>query len=126
MSDYFSMDFTTVIIVFTVCIVLHYLLSYKQRYSPPLPPSPTVALPVIGHLHLLDHDMRKVFRKYHKQLGDVYRLQFGERVAIVIAGYETIKEAFLKQGDYFARRPSMYITDRCNRNAGKKLSVLSF
>ncbi|KAL4221687.1 Cytochrome P450 2C8 [Mactra antiquata] len=113
-----SVNLSTVLLLVSVTLVVHRFLSSRNRYNPPLPPSPMVALPVIGHLYLLDNDIRKPFRKYHKQLGDVYSLMFGNRLVIVIAGYKTLKDAFVKQGEDFLRRPSMYITDRCNRDAG--------
>ncbi|XP_045160015.2 cytochrome P450 2C23-like [Mercenaria mercenaria] len=116
-----QLSITSFILVITVCILLHYIF-FSKRYNPPLPPSPNFKLPLIGHLHLLEHDMRKPFRKYRKQLGDVFTLYFGGRLTIVISGYETLREAFLKNGELFADRPSLYITDIATRNRGFTLA----
>ncbi|KAL4221008.1 hypothetical protein ACF0H5_019271 [Mactra antiquata] len=114
---YFSVDIKTICLGLFVCVALHRLLRMKQ-YNPPLPPSIPFELPVIGHFYLLKPDMRKLLRKYRQQLGDVYRMKFGGRSVVIIAGYETIKEAFLKQADNFAARPYLHVTTKVSRNAG--------
>jgi hypothetical protein len=70
--------------------------------------------------------MRKPFKKYRKQLGDVFSLYFGGKLTIVISGYETLKEAFHKNGELFADRPSLYITDIATRNRGNFTKSLQF
>ena len=117
LNYFYQFSLVSVILVITVCILLHYIF-FSKRYYPSLPPAPKLWFPIIGHLHLLEQDMRKPFRKYRKQLGDVYTLYFGGRLAIIISGYDVLREAFLKNGDVFAGRPSLYITDRARRNLG--------
>ncbi|KAL4226511.1 Cytochrome P450 1A1 [Mactra antiquata] len=114
---YLRLDMTTILIVIVATLVIHQFL-LKPRYQPPLPPSPMMSLPVIGHLYLLDYDVRKAFRKFRRRLGDVYSLQMGERLVIVISGYETLKEAFIKQGDNFNSRPRMFLTEKYFRRKG--------
>ncbi|XP_053386075.1 cytochrome P450 1A1-like [Mercenaria mercenaria] len=67
------------------------------------------------------HDTRKPFRKYRKELGDVFTLYFGGRLTIVVSGFETLKEAFLKNGDLFADRPSLYMSDIATRKRVEEL-----
>lgn len=121
--SYFSQfSIVSFILVITVCVLLHHIF-FSIRYDPPLPPTPKFKLPLIGHLHLLERDMRKPFKKYRKSFGDVYSLYFGGKLAIVLSGYETLKEAFLKNGEVFAGRPSLYITDKATRNLGLVLAT---
>ncbi|KAL4235765.1 hypothetical protein ACF0H5_004157 [Mactra antiquata] len=117
MFEYIGVNLTTVLIIVIVSLVVRLLLD-RKRYSPPLPPSPSYRLPIIGHLHLLDIDVRKHLRKFRRQLGDVYSLWYGEKLVIHIAGYENIREAFLKNADKFAARPHLYISEKCNKKTG--------
>lgn len=120
-SCFTEISFISIALLITVAILLHYFF-FSNGYNPPLPPSPRFKLPVIGHLHLLEHDMRRPLKKFRKQHGDVYSLYFGGRLSIVIAGYDAIKEAFVKNGDLFADRPSLYITDKATRKRGMVLA----
>ena len=70
-----------------------------------LPPGPRFRLPLIGNMYDVDQDMRKFLRKYRHKYGDVYSLYFGNELTIVIAGYDKLKEAFVKNGEAFSERP---------------------
>nr|KAG5708844.1 hypothetical protein BaRGS_009253 [Batillaria attramentaria] len=83
-----------------------------------LPPGPGPALPLLGHLHLLDKDPRPKFREWRRQYGDVFSLYMGGQLVVVLNGYHVIKEALVKQADVFTIRPSMFITDYITRNRG--------
>ena len=120
LTESVNLTFTTFILVFTVCILVQRLLSSgsRSRYQN-LPPCPAFKLPVLGHLHLLDLDLTRSFRRFREQLGDVFRLQFGNRVCVVICGFNAIKEALVKNGDTFTYRPVLPLLDRIVRGAGK-------
>lgn len=90
----------------------------RKRYSPPLPPSPGVSLPVIGHLYLVKPDIRQTFRKVKKTCGDVFSLQFGNRLIVVLSSYRSIKEAFKTNGDRFPLRAQLPMLDKVTRNMG--------
>ncbi|NXI98447.1 CP2K1 protein, partial [Psophia crepitans] len=73
------------------------------------PPGPR-ALPIIGNLHLFD--LKRPYRTYlqlSKIYGPVFSVQMGLRKIVVIAGYETVKEALVNQADAFAERPKIPI-----------------
>lgn len=109
---------TTALAVTTVPLIL-WLFLRRKTYSPPLPPSPGVSLPIIGHLHLLKKDHKESFREFRKKLGDVYSLQFGNKLVVVLSGYDTIKEAFKTKGDQFPNRGNLPILDKVTRNMGE-------
>ena len=77
---------------------------YAARRSD-LPPGPLFRLPIAGNMYAVEPDMRKFLRKYRKKYGDIYSLYLGTKLVIVIAGYEKIKEAFVKNGKVFDERP---------------------
>ncbi|KAL3883928.1 hypothetical protein ACJMK2_030154, partial [Sinanodonta woodiana] len=84
-----------------------------------LPPGPRVWIPIIGNaLELAEEDIRKPLRRLRKQYGNVYRLYLGTRLSVVICGYNAFKEAFIKRGDEFSHRPSMFVTDMISQNKG--------
>ncbi|KAL8586800.1 hypothetical protein ACOMHN_061313 [Nucella lapillus] len=83
-----------------------------------VPPGPGFALPLLGHLHLLDRDPRAKFTKWRQQYGDIFSLYLGSRLVIVFNSYSVIREAFVKHGDVFSERPHMLTTDRLAENLG--------
>mgnify|MGYP002153692313 CR=1 FL=1 len=92
-----------------------------RKYSPPLPPSPAMALPLIGHLHLLTNDMRVALRGFRKKGGDVYSLMMGSQLTVVLSGYDVIKEGFKTNGDKFPNRGYMPLIERASRSMGKNM-----
>ncbi|KAK7101305.1 cytochrome P450 2J1-like [Littorina saxatilis] len=83
-----------------------------------LPPGPGLALPVIGHLHLLSSDLRAAFRTWRRQYGDVFSLYMGGRLVVVLNGLPVIKEALVKMADVFSNRPHMFIMVRITNLKG--------
>nr|XP_034966281.1 cytochrome P450 2K6-like isoform X1 [Zootoca vivipara] len=76
-----------------------------NKSSQNLPPGPR-PLPLIGNLHIMD--LKRPYRtmlKLSKQYGPVFSIQMGPRKTVVLAGYETVKEALVNQADAFADRP---------------------
>ena len=107
------------ILTTTVCVLLYYVFSWKRRG---LPPGPKYRLPLIGHLHLMNADMRICLRKFRKQYGDVYSLYLGSKLTIIISGYDALKDAFLKNGDTFSNRPiKMKFIDQMTKGLGRYL-----
>ncbi|XP_076462146.1 cytochrome P450 2U1-like [Babylonia areolata] len=83
-----------------------------------IPPGPGFALPLLGHLHLIDKDPRAKFHQWRKQFGDIFSLYLGRRLVVVFCGYSVIKDAFSKSGDSFADRPHLLTTDQLAENKG--------
>ena len=106
MQSFTSMDIFgniwTVLLFFTVLILLHHVF-FSKRLG--LPPGPKYRLPVIGNFHQVGKDTKVFLRKFRKRYGDIYSLYFGSKLVIVMSGYDTLKEAFLKNGDMFHDRP---------------------
>ena len=72
-----------------------------------LPPGP-FSLPVVGNAHVMAADSKLVnFMEMEKQYGQVFRLNLGKQLAIMVSG-EAIKEAFVTKAVDFAGRPSLH------------------
>ncbi|XP_059156008.1 cytochrome P450 2U1-like [Physella acuta] len=89
-----------------MCLILLTLTTLFYLHNPPpnSPPSPGLALPVIGHLYLLGKDPREIFRSWARRHGNVFHLKLGAASFVVLNDVKTIKEAFVKQADIFSNR----------------------
>ncbi|XP_055863880.1 cytochrome P450 2U1-like [Biomphalaria glabrata] len=85
-------------------IIILIALYFRSRQPTNLPPSPGAALPIIGHLYMLEKNPRKQFKQWSEKYGDVFTLQMGPQRTIFVNTYEAMKEAFIKKGDYFSDR----------------------
>ncbi|XP_005100918.1 cytochrome P450 2C3 [Aplysia californica] len=102
------MDTTSILLALVIVLVTVYVMwGYLSNRG--LPPTPTIALPVVGHLLSLNpQDPRSQMQKWREKVGDVFSLRLGPTVFIVLNGYDAIKEAFVKRGDDFSDRPFFY------------------
>eukprot|EP01132_Coremiostelium_polycephalum_P009376 gene9376-11518_t len=69
------------------------------------PPSP-FALPIIGNLYtvLKDNKPYIALYEYYKKYGPIYQLKYGTTNTVVLSEYNTLKEAFIVNGDIFHER----------------------
>ncbi|KAL0404962.1 UNVERIFIED_CONTAM: 3,9-dihydroxypterocarpan 6A-monooxygenase [Sesamum radiatum] len=82
----------------------------KKRSSPRLPPSP-LALPIIGHLHLLSSIPHQAFFKISSRYGPLIHLYLGSVPCVVASSPEICKE-FLKTHEIsFSNRPKTIVSD---------------
>jgi len=63
------------------------------------------------------------FRDLRRQYGDIFSLLVGSRVVVVLTGYKTLKEAFIKQADVFSERPRSFAFDEMAEQMGKILNI---
>ena len=101
-------------------LVLSLLWWLSTRRPAGLPPGPGFALPLLGHLHLLDKDPRVQFRAWRQHYGDVFSLYMGGRLVVVLNGFPVIKEALVKFADVFSDRPHIFTMDRLSENKGNE------
>ena len=97
------------IVLIVLAVFLAWL--YLAGRSSNLPPAPSPALPMLGHLPLVDKDPRAQFEAWRRRYGDVFSLYMGSRLVVVLNGYDVIKEALVKHAAVFSNRPKMFITD---------------
>uniref|UniRef100_A0A8C6Z8T8 Vitamin D 25-hydroxylase n=1 Tax=Nothoprocta perdicaria TaxID=30464 RepID=A0A8C6Z8T8_NOTPE len=72
----------------------------KQRRPPGFPPGPA-GLPLIGSIHALN------ILQYLFFLSKIFSLDLGGISAIVLNGYDAVKECLVHQSEIFADRPSL-------------------
>ncbi|KAH9507849.1 Cytochrome P450 2G1 [Bulinus truncatus] len=83
-----------------------------------MPPGPSLTLPLIGHLHLLESDPTQQFIKWRKRLGDVFTVQFGYKKVVFLCGHDAIHEALVKQHHNFMNRTDSFIHTIMFNNRG--------
>ncbi|XP_031540203.2 cytochrome P450 2J2-like [Vicugna pacos] len=77
----------------------------KRRRAKNYPPGPP-RLPFVGHLFHLDLQKGHLsVQRFVKKYGELFRLDFGDLVSVVITGLPLIKEALVHQGQNFVNRP---------------------
>ncbi|XP_063136410.1 cytochrome P450 2C42-like isoform X2 [Rattus norvegicus] len=103
--------------LFLTCLLL--LSLWKQNFQRRnLPPGPT-PLPIIGNILQIDlKDISKSLRNFSKVYGPVFTLYFGRKPAVVLHGYEAVKEALIDHGEEFAGRGIFPVAEKFNKNCG--------
>merc|ERR1712131_94329 len=105
---------------FILVLVGMFLLFLLLRIQRPknFPPGPT-PIPIFGNLlHLsLDNPMRD-FEKMAKKYGSVYSFYLGPRPAVMLNGFDALKEALLTKAADFAGRPQDLMVSHITRGKG--------
>ncbi|XP_060077653.1 cytochrome P450 2B4-like [Ylistrum balloti] len=90
-----------------VLIVVYYLWDRHQKLKS-LPPGPT-PLPLLGNiLDLASGDQLGTFRKLREKYGDLVSIHVGSFTIVVVSGYDTLRELFVKRGDVTSDRPDLF------------------
>ncbi|KAM4695946.1 cytochrome P450 2F3-like isoform 1-T3 [Rhinophrynus dorsalis] len=83
-------------------VIMNFIKIWKEKAQ--LPPGPT-PLPFIGNLLQIDtNDIVKSLLQLKDKYGPVYTLYYGPYPAVVICGYEAMKEALIDQAETFGER----------------------
>ncbi|KAK2533735.1 cytochrome P450 2K4 [Columba guinea] len=99
-------------------VALLYFLTSSKKLVCNLPPGPR-PLPLIGNLNVVD--LKKPFQsltELSKRYGSVFTVHFGPRRAVVLAGYETIKDALLNHAEEFGERAEIPIFRQMTQGNG--------
>nr|XP_015192061.1 PREDICTED: cytochrome P450 1A1-like [Lepisosteus oculatus] len=99
-------DVTVVLCAFIVILIA--LRSRKSvRKDLNHPPGPT-PWPVIGNMLQLGNQPHISLTKMRRIYGDVFQVKMGSLLVVVLNGYDTIKQALVRQGESFAGRPELF------------------
>ncbi|XP_069129908.1 cytochrome P450 2J6-like [Argopecten irradians] len=94
-----------------------FFLLLKLIYTPKNAPPGPVGYPVIGNLPLfLSGNRTATFRKLQRKYGDVFSLRLGSCNMVVINGYDTLREAFIKHGDTLSDRSENILSRHLSDN----------
>ncbi|XP_043937193.1 cytochrome P450 2J6-like isoform X2 [Protopterus annectens] len=94
------------------------LLFYKWRRPANFPPGPW-ALPIVGNFMQVNYsnplpDLEKLARKY----GNVYSIFLGNKLIVVLNGFQTVKDALVKHAATFSDRPKDPVFQKMNKGKG--------
>ncbi|OWF51176.1 cytochrome P450 2H2-like [Mizuhopecten yessoensis] len=100
-----------------VLVVAYYLWNRHQRLKS-LPPGPT-PLPLLGNiLNLASGDQLETFSKLREKYGDLVTLHVGSFTMVVVNGYDTLRELFVKHGDVTSDRPDLFVFREITKGEG--------
>ncbi|XP_048472485.1 cytochrome P450 2K1-like [Rhincodon typus] len=107
---YFPTGYTSVLWLLALSLLL--IVSVIRRRVPRnFPPGPT-PLPLIGNLHQLD--LRRLdwsLMGLAEKYGSVFSVEIGPLKAVVLTGYDAVKDALVNHADLFTGRPRIPIYD---------------
>ncbi|KAA8528485.1 hypothetical protein F0562_035840 [Nyssa sinensis] len=97
---------------YCLALLLSVLLIFKHFFyhNPKLPPSP-LALPIIGHLHLIKNSFHQSLECLASQYGPILFLKFGTRSILVVSSPSAVEECFTKNDIILANRPRNMLSD---------------
>ncbi|XP_035825183.1 cytochrome P450 2G1-like [Aplysia californica] len=99
-----SLSATSWLLVIVGVVTLIYFLT-SDRDNRKLPPSPGLALPIVGHLYMMERNPLQQLRKWRERLGDIFMLRMGSTNMVFLNGHDVLKEALVKKADVFSDRP---------------------
>ncbi|XP_050229047.1 3,9-dihydroxypterocarpan 6A-monooxygenase-like [Mercurialis annua] len=103
-------DSMILLIIWLVSMIIVRAILTKLRAKPRLPPSP-LALPIIGHLHLLSPILHQSLHKLSTRYGPLIHLRLGSVPCVVASSPEMAKEFLKTHETSFLNRPVMSAVD---------------
>ncbi|XP_075440368.1 cytochrome P450 2K1-like [Ascaphus truei] len=109
---------TYVVLALTVLYILKVLNSWTKSTDNNFPPGPR-CLPLIGNLHIIDlKKPHQTLMKLSKIYGSVFSIQMGMKKMVVLAGYETVKDALVNHAEEFGERARTPIFQKMDKGKG--------
>lgn len=117
-------ELASTIMIFGCLVVLVVVLYFwwkKTTRDASLPPGPTT-VPFLGNLLSVNPEtMLDKFQEYRKKYGDVFSLVTGSKTIVVVSGYDTLREIFIKHGVVSSERPDIFITREVGKFKGTSI-----
>uniref|UniRef100_A0A2P2JIG3 Uncharacterized protein MANES_13G117500 n=1 Tax=Rhizophora mucronata TaxID=61149 RepID=A0A2P2JIG3_RHIMU len=86
-------------------IFVFWFLTRSRRKN--IPPSPPLALPFLGHLHLIKQPLHRSLWKLSQKYGPIISLKFGSRLVVVVSWSAAVGECFTTNDIVLANRPKL-------------------
>ncbi|BFZ07832.1 hypothetical protein BsWGS_10871 [Bradybaena similaris] len=87
-------------LVLTVLILVWLWTKNRRNYPSNTPPFPSKPLPILGHFLQMGGNLRDKIKEWRKVAGDIYSLDVGGQLHILVNDFNTIKEIWVKHADY--------------------------
>ncbi|KAM5145973.1 cytochrome P450 2H2-like [Mantella aurantiaca] len=102
---------TTLLLASGVTLLIYFIKWWMNVKKKDLPPGPT-PLPLLGNiLQLSTTEMPTAMVKLSEKYGSVYTIYISNIRAVVLIGYDTVKEALIDHSDVFSDRGEIDITE---------------
>ncbi|KAM4641338.1 LOW QUALITY PROTEIN: uncharacterized protein O3C94_015736 [Discoglossus pictus] len=112
----------TLLLATGVTFILYLLSWWRSIKGRNLPPGPT-PLPFLGNvLHLNTNEIPESFVKLSKTYGSVYTLYLGKDRAVILVGYDAVKEALVDNYESFSDRAKVEVSDLFMKDYGVIMS----
>ncbi|XP_060079129.1 cytochrome P450 2J6-like [Ylistrum balloti] len=104
------------------CLVVFFItfILLRKHFSKraKLPPGPA-GLPLIGSVLMLRNETpSELYNRLYRQYGDIFSIRMGSKLFVVINGFKSLHEVFVKRSDVFTDRPNMYLFSVLNKENG--------
>ncbi|XP_054975005.1 cytochrome P450 2C5-like isoform X3 [Sorex araneus] len=112
------------VLLLVFCLSCWLLLSRRKQNASKgkLPPGPT-PLPIIGNILQVDvKNISQSLSNLSKVYGPVFTVYFGMKPAVVLYGYEAVKEALVDLGEEVAGRSDVPVFKKLNEGHGRLFS----
>ncbi|CAA2964704.1 isoflavone 2 -hydroxylase-like [Olea europaea subsp. europaea] len=107
-----NLNYYLLVLPLVFYMILKYLVINPRQKSPPSP----LALPIIGHLHLIRNSLYESLAALSSRYGPIFSIRLGCRSFVVVSSPSTIEECFTKIDIVFANRPRCMAGDLLTYN----------
>ncbi|XP_063793882.1 cytochrome P450 2B1-like isoform X2 [Pseudophryne corroboree] len=112
----------TLLLAAGVTLLIYLIQWWKHIKQRNLPPGPT-PLPLLGNImQISSTEFPQSLMKLGKEYGPVYTIYLGSNPAVVLIGYDAVKEALIDHSDVFSDRGVMDIFDMFFKDYGVTMS----
>ncbi|XP_032301137.1 cytochrome P450 2H1 [Coturnix japonica] len=107
---------TILLLVCISCLLIAAWRNTSRRGKEPPGPTP---IPIIGNVFQLNpRDLMESFQEISKKYGPIFTIHLGPKKAVVLYGYDIVKEALIDNGEAFSGRGILPLTDKLFKGTG--------
>ncbi|XP_069823408.1 cytochrome P450 2D17-like [Dendropsophus ebraccatus] len=127
MAEFLSFSFSNGFLLLLSFLVGLFLFGFvkSRKNGSRFPPGPR-GIPILGNILWADFtNPTGTFRQFRKEFGDVFSLQYFGKTAVVLNGFEVMKEALINKVEDLADRPRLPIFEKIGYSGDNKGVLLA-